>query len=58
MAPGGLMIDAALFLAMTALTMIGYFTGREVERDEQRRRLERRRAHQHQTTNNNRRTNP
>jgi hypothetical protein len=48
--------DIVLFLAMTALTMLGYFTGREVERDEQRRRLERRRAHHHNTTN--RRNNP
>jgi hypothetical protein len=46
------MIDAALFTAMAALTMIGYYTGREVERDEQRRRNNRRRAHRITTTTN------
>lgn len=52
------MIDLAVFLAMTALVVLAYRFGREVERDEQRRRLERRRAHHHQTTTNNRRNNP
>jgi hypothetical protein len=46
------MTDLAVFLALAALTMIGYYMGREVERDQQRRRNERRRAHRITTTTN------
>jgi hypothetical protein len=37
---------------MAALTVIGYYMGREVERDEQRRRNDRRRVHRITTTTN------
>jgi hypothetical protein len=37
---------------MATFTVIGYYMGREVERDQQRRRNERRRAHRITTTTN------